>query len=177
MEYIQKYIWIISIIRIISINLEYIPIAMNFERIQNPLNILAVEAKYDVSCSSSGSTHVNKKNSLGNSNGIGICHSNTEDGRCVSLLKILLTNHCIFDCSYCIARKSNGVKPAAFKIKALVELTINFNRRNYIEGPFLSSGIFNSQDFTIERLIAVAKRLRKEENFNGYIQLKSILGT
>lgn len=108
--------------------------------------------------------------------GTGICHSYTEDGRCVSLLKILLTNHCIFDCAYCVTRKSNDIQRAAFKIQEVVDLTINFYRRNYIEGLFLSSGIFKSADHTMERLIAVAKKLREEENFNGYIHLKSIPG-
>ncbi len=149
---------------------------MNFERIKEKLNILADAAKYDVSCSSSGSNRTNKNKGLGDSTGMGICHSYTEDGRCVSLLKILLTNHCIFDCAYCVTRKSNDVKRAAFKIQEVVDLTINFYRRNYIEGLFLSSGIFKSPDYTMERLVAVAKKLRLEENFNGYIHLKSIPG-
>lgn len=149
---------------------------MNFERIKEKLNILADAAKYDVSCSSSGSNRTNKDKGLGNSTGMGICHSYTKDGRCVSLLKILLTNHCIFDCAYCVTRKSNDVKRAAFKIQEVVDLTINFYRRNYIEGLFLSSGIFKSPDYTMERLVAVAKKLREEENFNGYIHLKSIPG-
>ena len=149
---------------------------MSFERIKEKLNILADAAKYDVSCSSSGSTRGNKNKSLGDSTGMGICHTYTEDGRCVSLLKILLTNHCIFDCAYCVTRKSNDIKRAAFKIQEAVDLTINFYRRNYIEGLFLSSGIFKSPDYTMERLVAVAKKLRLEENFNGYIHLKSIPG-
>jgi putative DNA modification/repair radical SAM protein len=136
---------------------------------------LADAAKYDVSCSSSGSDRKNKDKGLGDT-GNGICHTYTEDGRCVSLLKILLTNHCIFDCAYCVTRKSNDIKRAAFKIQEVVDLTINFYRRNYIEGLFLSAGIFKSADHTMERLIAVAKKLRKEENFNGYIHLKSIPG-
>ncbi|MEM9076004.1 MAG: putative DNA modification/repair radical SAM protein [Bacteroidota bacterium] len=149
---------------------------MNFERIREKLNILADAAKYDVSCASSGSDRKNSKNGLGNASRMGICHSYTEDGRCVSLLKILLTNYCIYDCAYCVTRKSNDVKRAAFKIQEVVDLTINFYRRNYIEGLFLSSGIFKSPDYTMERLIAVAKKLREEENFNGYIHLKSIPG-
>ena len=149
---------------------------MSFERIKEKLNILADAAKYDVSCSSSGSNRSNKNKGLGDSNGMGICHTYTEDGRCVSLLKILLTNHCIFDCAYCVTRKSNDIKRAAFKIQEAVDLTINFYRRNYIEGLFLSSGIFKSPDYTMERLVAVAKKLRLEENFNGYIHLKSIPG-
>lgn len=149
---------------------------MSFDRIREKLNILADAAKYDVSCSSSGSKRTNKNNGLGDSTGMGICHSYSEDGRCISLLKILLTNHCIFDCAYCVTRKSNDIKRAAFKIQEVVDLTINFYRRNYIEGLFLSSGIFKSADYTMERLVSVAKKLRLEENFNGYIHLKSIPG-
>jgi len=149
---------------------------MSFDRINEKLNILADAAKYDVSCSSSGSDRKNTNKGLGNASKMGICHSYTQDGRCVSLLKILLTNHCIFDCAYCVTRKSNDVKRAAFKVQEVVDLTINFYRRNYIEGLFLSSGIFKSADYTMERLVAVAKKLREEENFNGYIHLKSIPG-
>lgn len=149
---------------------------MSFDRIREKLNILADAAKYDVSCSSSGSNRKNKNNGLGDSTGMGICHSYSEDGRCISLLKILLTNHCIFDCAYCVTRKSNDIKRAAFKIQEVVDLTINFYRRNYIEGLFLSSGIFKNADYTMERLVSVAKKLRLEENFNGYIHLKSIPG-
>ena len=149
---------------------------MSFERIKEKLNILADAAKYDVSCSSSGSTRKNTSKGLGDSSGMGICHTYTEDGRCVSLLKILLTNHCIYDCAYCVTRKSNDIKRAAFKIQEVVDLTINFYRRNYIEGLFLSSGIFKNADYTMERLVTVAKKLRLEENFNGYIHLKSIPG-
>ncbi|TRO64067.1 putative DNA modification/repair radical SAM protein [Christiangramia sabulilitoris] len=149
---------------------------MDFDRIKEKLNILADAAKYDVSCSSSGSKRTNTKKGLGDSSGMGICHSYTQDGRCVSLLKILLTNHCIFDCAYCVTRKSNDIKRAAFKVQEVVDLTISFYRRNYIEGLFLSSGIFKSPDHTMERLISVAKKLRLEENFNGYIHLKSIPG-
>ncbi|MFH6603968.1 putative DNA modification/repair radical SAM protein [Maribacter algicola] len=149
---------------------------MSFERIKEKLNILADAAKYDVSCSSSGSKRTNTNKGLGDSSGVGICHSYTEDGRCVSLLKILMTNYCIFDCAYCVTRKSNDIKRAAFKIQEVVDLTINFYRRNYIEGLFLSSGIFKSADYTMERLVAVAKKLRTEEHFNGYIHLKSIPG-
>jgi len=149
---------------------------MNFDRIREKLNILADAAKYDVSCSSSGSKRKNTNKGLGDSSGMGICHSYTQDGRCVSLLKILLTNHCIFDCAYCVTRRSNDIKRAAFKVQEVVDLTISFYRRNYIEGLFLSSGIFKSPDHTMERLIQVAKKLRTEENFNGYIHLKSIPG-
>ena len=107
---------------------------------------------------------------------MGICHSYTEDGRCVSLLKILLTNHCIFDCAYCVSRRSNDVKRAAFTVDEVVDLTINFYRRNYIEGLFLSSGIFSSPDYTMERLVRIVKKLRTEHNFNGYIHVKTIPG-
>lgn len=148
---------------------------MDFARIQEKLEILADAAKYDVSCSSSGGNRKNK-GGLGNSHASGICHTYTEDGRCVSLLKILLTNHCIFDCAYCVSRKTNDVKRAAFTVEEVVDLTINFYRRNYIEGLFLSSGIFKDSDTTMERLVRVAKKLRLEHNFNGYIHLKSIPG-
>jgi putative DNA modification/repair radical SAM protein len=149
---------------------------MSFDRIREKLNILADAAKYDVSCASSGSNRKNTNKGLGNTTGMGICHTYTQDGRCVSLLKILLTNHCIFDCAYCVTRKSNDIKRAAFKVQEVVDLTINFYRRNYIEGLFLSSGIFKNADYTMERLVEVAKKLRLEENFNGYIHLKSIPG-
>ncbi|MCX2478704.1 putative DNA modification/repair radical SAM protein [Pedobacter sp. MC2016-15] len=146
------------------------------ERIREKLNILADAAKYDVSCSSSGGTRKNDNKGLGNSHASGICHTYTEDGRCVSLLKILLTNHCIFDCAYCVSRKSNDIERAAFTVEEVVELTMNFYRRNYIEGLFLSSGIFKNADFTMERLVRVVKKLRLEERFNGYIHLKTIPG-
>ncbi len=149
---------------------------MNWDRISEKLSILADAAKYDVSCASSGSKRDNKEKNLGDTTGIGICHSYTEDGRCVSLLKILLTNHCIFDCAYCVSRKSNDIKRAAFTVQEVVDLTINFYRRNYIEGLFLSSGIFKNADYTMERLILVAKTLRQEHKFNGYIHLKTIPG-
>ena len=149
---------------------------MSFDRTKEKLKILADAAKYDVSCSSSGSNRKNKNKGLGDSTGMGICHTYTEDGRCVSLLKILLTNYCIFDCAYCVTRKSNDIKRAAFTVQEVVDLTINFYRRNYIEGLFLSSGIFKNADYTMERLVRVAKKLRTEENFNGYIHLKSIPG-
>ncbi len=138
------------------------------------LKILADAAKYDVSCASSGSNRKNHNGGLGNASQMGICHSYTEDGRCVSLLKVLLTNYCIYDCAYCISRKSNDVKRTAFTVNELVELTVNFYRRNYIEGLFLSSGIFKNADYTTERLVRVAKLLRTEHKFNGYIHLKII---
>jgi putative DNA modification/repair radical SAM protein len=146
------------------------------ERIREKLTILADAAKYDVSCASSGSDRKNTSKGIGDSTGMGICHAYTEDGRCVSLLKILLTNVCIFDCAYCVSRKSNDIKRAAFTVQEVVDLTINFYRRNYIEGLFLSSGIFKNPDTTMERLVLIAKKLRKEENYNGYIHLKTIPG-
>ena len=149
---------------------------MNFERIKEKLAILADAAKYDVSCSSSGSNRKGVKDDLGNTSAFGICHSFTEDGRCISLLKILLTNHCIYDCVYCVSRRSNDIKRAAFTVEEIVDLTINFYRRNYIEGLFLSSGVFKDPNTTMERLVRVAKKLRLEERFNGYIHLKTIPG-
>ena len=149
---------------------------MNFERIKEKLAILADAAKYDVSCSSSGSNRKGVKGDLGNTSAFGICHSFTEDGRCISLLKILLTNHCIYDCVYCVSRRSNDIKRAAFTVEEVVDLTINFYRRNYIEGLFLSSGVFKDPNTTMERLVRVAKKLRLEERFNGYIHLKTIPG-
>lgn len=148
---------------------------MNADRITAKLKILADAAKYDVSCASSGSKRKNENKGLGNASN-GICHSYTEDGRCVSLLKILLTNYCIYDCAYCVSRKNNDIQRAAFTVQEVVDLTINFYRRNYIEGLFLSSGIFKNADFTMERLVLVAKKLRTEHNFHGYIHLKSIPG-
>ena len=149
---------------------------MNFDKIKEKLEILADAAKYDVSCSSSGGNRKNTNKGLGDSSSSGICHTYTEDGRCVSLLKILLTNFCIYDCAYCVTRKSNDIQRTAFTVEEVVDLTINFYRRNYIEGLFLSSGIFINADYTMERLVRVAKKLRLEHNFNGYIHLKSIPG-
>ncbi|HEY0298289.1 MAG TPA: putative DNA modification/repair radical SAM protein [Arachidicoccus sp.] len=146
-----------------------------YERIREKLSILADAAKYDVSCASSGSDRKNTKDGIGNT-GSGICHSYTEDGRCVSLLKILLTNFCIYDCAFCVSRQSNDVKRAAFTVEEVVELTMNFYRRNYIEGLFLSSGIFKNADYTMERMLRIVKKLRLEEKFNGYIHLKTIPG-
>lgn len=140
------------------------------------LEILAESAKYDVSCASSGVTRARTAGGIGNTSGWGICHSFTEDGRCVSLLKIMLTNHCIYDCAYCVNRRSNDVRRAAFTVDELVDLTIGFYRRNYIEGLFLSSGVINNPDYTMERMVRVAKELRLKHRFNGYIHLKSIPG-
>lgn len=149
---------------------------MVWERVQEKLSILSDAAKYDVSCASSGSNRKNTNKGLGNSSGSGICHTYTEDGRCVSLLKILLTNYCIYDCLYCVSRKSNDIRRAGFTVQEVVDLTIGFYRRNYIEGLFLSSGIFKNPDYTMERLVRVAKKLRTEHRFNGYIHLKTIPG-
>ncbi|MDR3217744.1 MAG: putative DNA modification/repair radical SAM protein [Dysgonamonadaceae bacterium] len=140
------------------------------------LKTLAEAAKFDVSCASSGTTRNNPGNNLGSAAGWGICHSFTEDGRCVSLLKIMLTNHCIYDCAYCMNRRSNDVPRSTFAVSELVELTIEFYRRNYIEGLFLSSGIVRNADYTMERMVRVAKDLRLIHRYNGYIHLKSIPG-
>jgi len=144
--------------------------------IDEKLRILSDAAKYDVSCSSSGSGRKNTNNGLGNGAISGICHSWSADGRCVSLLKILMTNYCIYDCKYCISRKSNDIERAILTPDEIVRLTINFYRRNYIEGLFLSSGVIKNADYTMEQMIAVAKKLRLEENFNGYIHMKVIPG-
>ena len=144
--------------------------------IDEKLRILSDAAKYDVSCSSSGSNRKNTNNGLGNTAYSGICHSWSADGRCVSLLKILMTNYCIYDCKYCISRKSNDIERAILTPDEIVRLTMNFYRRNYIEGLFLSSGVIKNADYTMEQMIAVAKKLRLEENFNGYIHMKVIPG-
>ena len=144
--------------------------------IEEKLRILSDAAKYDVSCSSSGSSRKNTNNGLGNAAVNGICHSWSADGRCISLLKILMTNYCIYDCKYCINRKDNDIERAILSPDKIVKLTINFYRRNYIEGLFLSSGIIKSADYTMELMIAVAKKLRLEEKFNGYIHMKVIPG-
>ena len=140
------------------------------------LAILADAAKYDASCASSGTTKRNSRVSggLGSTTGSGICHSYTPDGRCVSLLKILLTNFCIYDCLYCINRVSSDVPRARFTADEVVQLTLDFYRRNYIEGLFLSSGIIRNPDYTMEQVIAVARTLRTEHKFRGYIHLKTI---
>lgn len=140
------------------------------------LKILAESAKYDVSCSSSGTVRKNNGQGVGNTvGGVGICHSFAEDGRCISLLKVMLTNYCIFDCAYCINRRSNDIRRATFSVQEVVELTMEFYRRNYIEGLFLSSGVIQNADYTMERLTRVVKELRAQR-FNGYIHLKSIPG-
>ena len=140
------------------------------------LKILAEAAKYDVSCASGGSRRSGSKEGLGHSDGHSICHSFTPDGRCVSLLKILFTNHCIYDCVFCVNRVSSDIARAAFIPQEVVELTLDFYRRNYIEGLFLSSGIFRSPDDTMEQLVAVVRTLRQSHRFAGYIHLKAIPG-
>lgn len=141
------------------------------------LKILAESAKYDVSCATSGTVRRNQGGGLGNTvGGMGICHSFTEDGRCVSLLKIMLTNYCIYDCAYCINRRTNDIRRATLSVSELVELTIEFYRRNYIEGLFLSSGVIRNPDYTMERMVRVVKDLRTVHSFNGYIHMKSIPG-
>ena len=149
---------------------------MKNEDVQYKLSVLADAAKYDVSCASSGSNRKNATKGIGNGVACGICHSFTEDGRCVSLFKILMTNHCIYDCAYCINRRSNDRQRATLTVEEIVDLTIGFYRRNYIEGLFLSSGVIKSPDCTMERMVQVAKKLRLEENYNGYIHLKAIPG-
>src|SRR6188508_3377203 len=140
------------------------------------LAILADAAKYDASCASSGTTKRTSRGSqgIGSTTGSGICHSYTPDGRCVSLLKILLTNFCIYDCLYCINRVSSGVQRARFTPEEVVSLTLDFYRRNYIEGLFLSSGIIRNPDYTMEQVVAVARKLRVEHEFKGYIHPKTI---
>ena len=140
------------------------------------LTILADAAKYDVSCSSSGSTRQGGKGTIGSAAKSGICHSFTADGRCISLLKILMTNNCIYDCAYCLNRRSNDKPRAMFTVDEIVSLTMDFYRRNYIEGLFLSSAVIGSPDYTMELLVKVVEKLRYEEKFHGYIHLKGIPG-
>lgn len=140
------------------------------------LSILAAAAKYDASCASSGSTRTNSGNGLGNASVSGICHSWSGDGRCISLLKVLLTNYCIYDCVYCVNRRSNDIPRASFTTTEVINLTIDFYRRNYIEGLFLSSGILKNADYTMELMIRIARELRLNHNFHGYIHLKAIPG-
>ena len=144
--------------------------------IKAKLEILADAAKYDASCSSSGSHRKRDANGVGNVEGMGICHSYTPDGRCVSLLKILFTNNCIYDCRFCINRVSSDTKRAKFTVDEVVWLTMEFYRRNYIEGLFLSSGIIQSVDYTMEQITEVARKLREEQRFGGYIHLKVVPG-
>ncbi len=147
------------------------------EETLNKLRILTESAKYDVSCSSSGTVRANRGQGVGNTvGGVGICHSFADDGRCISLLKVMLTNYCMYDCAYCINRTSNDIPRATLSVSELVELTMEFYRRNYIEGLFLSSGVVRNPDYTMERLVRVVKDLRTIHRFNGYIHLKSIPG-
>jgi putative DNA modification/repair radical SAM protein len=143
---------------------------------QQKLEILADAAKYDASCASSGAKRAGNGEGIGHSDGMGICHSYTPDGRCVSLLKILLTNFCTYDCVFCVNRVSSDIQRARFTPEEVVNLTLDFYKRNYIEGLFLSSGIIQSPDYTMEQLIQVAKTLRQTHKFGGYIHLKTIPG-
>ena len=145
------------------------------ETVSRKLRVLADAAKYDASCASSGAPRRSAgKNGIGSTNSIGICHSYTPDGRCVSLLKILLTNFCLYDCAYCVNRRSSNVERARFSVREVVDLTLAFYKRNYIEGLFLSSGIIRSPDYTMEQMILVAKTLRQDRGYRGYIHLKTI---
>ncbi|MDR1565193.1 MAG: putative DNA modification/repair radical SAM protein [Oscillospiraceae bacterium] len=144
--------------------------------VQQKLTILADSAKYDAACTSSGAQRSGGRG-MGNTVMAGCCHSFSEDGRCISLLKVLMTNHCVYDCKYCVNRRSNDVPRAAFTPEELAELTIQFYRRNYIEGLFLSSGVFRSPDYTTEQMIATLELLRRKYNFWGYIHAKAIPNT
>ena len=145
------------------------------EDFKSRLAILADAAKYDASCASSGSAKRNSRSGgIGSTEGMGICHSYAPDGRCISLLKILLTNHCVYDCLYCVNRVSSDTPRARFTPEEVADLTLAFYKRNYIEGLFLSSGIVKSPDHTMEQIIRVARLLRETHNFRGYIHLKTI---
>ena len=144
--------------------------------ILDKLKILAGSARYDASCASSRSSRGGGEGALGNASSGGICHSWSDDGRCISLLKVLLSNDCRYDCAYCVNRSSNPVRRASFTVEELVELTIRFYRRNYIEGLFLSSAVMRSPDYTMERMVVILRRLREEERFFGYIHMKVIPG-
>ena len=147
------------------------------EKTMEKLRILAESAKYDVSCSSSGTVRKGKQGMVGSTvGGVGICHSFADDGRCISLLKVMLTNYCMYDCAYCINRRTNDIKRATLSVSELEEITMEFYRRNYIEGLFLSSGVVRNPDYTMERLTAIVRDLRTVHRFNGYIHLKTIPG-
>jgi putative DNA modification/repair radical SAM protein len=150
-----------------------VPLRLN---VQDKLAILADAAKYDASCASSGSKGTGRASRFGSTEGMGICHSYTPDGRCVSLLKLLLTNYCIYDCQFCVNRVTSDTPRARFAVAEVVALTVEFYKRNYIEGLFLSSGIIQSVDYTMEQLIAVARTLREDHGYGGYIHLKLIPG-
>ena len=143
------------------------------------LTVLTDAAKYDAACTSSGGTRTAKKGYIGNTStaSAGCCHTFSADGRCVTLLKVLLTNRCVYDCKYCVNRRSNDTRRAAFTPEELADLTIQFYRRNYIEGLFLSSGVFRSPDYTTELMIRCLALLRERYRFNGYIHAKAIPGT
>ena len=148
------------------------------EKTMERLRILAESAKYDVSCSSSGTVRSGKAGMVGNTvGGVGICHSFADDGRCISLLKVMLTNYCMYDCAYCINRRSNDIPRATLSVSELEEITMECYRRNYIEGLFLSSGVVRNPDYTMERLTAIVRDLRTVHHFNGYIHLKAIPGS
>jgi len=145
--------------------------------VQRKLEILADAAKYDASCASSGTEQRDSRDGKGlgsTAPAMGICHSYAPDGRCISLLKVLLTNACNYDCLYCVNRTSSNVPRARFTVEEIVKLTIDFYRRNYIEGLFLSSGIIRNADYTMEQVVSVARKLREEHHFRGYIHLKTI---
>lgn len=144
--------------------------------VQRKLEILADAAKYDASCASSGAKRSGTGRGIGHTDGTGICHSYTPDGRCVSLLKLLLTNYCNYDCAFCVNRVSSDIQRARFAPQEVVKLTLDFYKRNYIEGLFLSSGIIQSPDYTMEQLVEVARSLREDHGFGGYIHLKAIPG-
>src|ERR671916_1773623 len=143
-------------------------------KLARKLRVLADAAKYDASCPSSGAPKRAAGTSELGSTSNGICHAYTPDGRCVSLLKILLTNYCLFDCAYCVNRRSSNVERARFTVQEAVTLTIEFYKRNYIEGLFLSSGIIRSPDYTMEQMLRVVKKLRRDHGFRGYVHLKTI---
>lgn len=147
------------------------------QSLMDKLTILADSAKYDVACTSSGASHPAKRGTIGSCYAPGCCHAFTADGRCVSLLKVLMSNCCAFDCSYCVNRKSNDVPRATFSPRELAELTIEFYRRNYIEGLFLSSAVLGTPDYTTEQMLTVLRLLRNEYHFGGYIHAKTIPGT
>jgi len=164
-------------IAIVSVIFRTFAFTMLTEKTMERLRILAESAKYDVSCSSSGTVRGGKQGMVGNTvGGVGICHSFADDGRCISLLKVMLTNYCKYDCAYCINRRSNDIPRATLSVSELEEITMEFYRRNYIEGLFLSSGVVRSPDYTMERLTAIVRDLRTVHRFNGYIHLKSIPG-
>ena len=141
------------------------------------LNILADAAKYDAACTSSGLDRAGRSGTIGSTSMTGCCHTFSADGRCVTLLKVLMSNRCVYDCAYCVNRRSNDTRRAAFTPQELADLTINFYRRNYIEGLFLSSGVLRSPDYTTEQMIECLRLLRQEYRFNGYIHAKAIPGT